>query len=541
MSLKGENTKLFDQAREELLDALPNIETFHLSTHDDNFRNLNADEFKSWLYNIDYTSKTLDFNAIVTKTQSLFNKNTTSVKEIVVLSDFQTFEETENLQLDSDFNYRFIKYKAQQQINFSIDTAYILNSADENSLKFEISASEKTTRNIPVSLYDGRNLLSKFSMQFENESQKGYTLNLENNQILNGRISIEDSGLTYDNTLFLSLSKPDPINVLIISEKPTTYLDKIYDNERFNIQQTLINNLEYADISQTDVLILNELQQISNALRIAVENYVDRNAVLGIIPGKEINLSTYNDLFNAIGLRSYEAEIENSIKLTNINFSHPIFENVFTKSVQNFDYPTFDAYYQSQNPQKALSFSNGLAFLESRNQTFRFNANISDKSNFKQSPLVVLSFYNLALQAQSKSALYAQIGGNYELKLKTDLNQDEVLSLSQGEDKFIPRQEVKGQNTNMKFLDYPEKSGHYVVTNPQNDTLTHLAFNQNRKESRLNFMEIQNIEGIKRYNRFSDFAEEFSNRYETQSLWQWFIVFALIFMIIELLLLRFIK
>ena len=89
MSLKGENTRLFDQAREELLEALPSIETFHLSTHDDNFKNLNAEEFKSWLYDIDYTSKTLDLNALLTKTQSLFNKNTASVKEIVILSDFQ--------------------------------------------------------------------------------------------------------------------------------------------------------------------------------------------------------------------------------------------------------------------------------------------------------------------------------------------------------------------------------------------------------------------------------------------------------------------
>ena len=378
-------------------------------------------------------------------------------------------------------------------------------------------------------------------MQFEDESQKSYTFNLENDEILNGLIQIEDSALAYDNKLFFSLTKPESINVLVISEKPTNYLDKIYNNERFNHQQTLINNLEYADISQADVLILNELRQIPNALQIAVENYVDKNSVLGIIPGKDINLSTYNDLFSAIGLRSYETEIENSIKLTNINFSHPIFENVFTKNVQNFDYPTFEAYYQSQNPQKALSFSNGSAFLESQNQIFRFNANISEQSNFKQSPLVVLSFYNLALQAQSKPLLYVKIGDNYELKLKTDINQDEVLQLSQGEDKFIPRQEAKGQNINLQFLDYPEKAGHYVVTNPQNDTLTHLAFNPNRKESQLNFIDIQDIEGVKRYNRFSDFAEEFSNRYETQSLWQWFIVFALIFMIIELLLLRFIK
>jgi len=378
-------------------------------------------------------------------------------------------------------------------------------------------------------------------MQFENESVKNYTFNLENEEILNGRLKIEDSGLTYDNNLFFSLTKPEPINVLVISEKPTNYLDKIYNNERFNYQQTQINNLEYADISQTDVLILNELQQIPNALRIAVENFNENDAVLGIIPGKDINLSTYNDLFGAIGLRPYETEIENSIKLTDINFSHPIFENVFTKNIQNFDYPSFDAYYRNKNPQKALSFSNNLAFLESQDQIFRFNANISEKSNFKQSPLVVLSFYNLALQAQSKPVLYAQIGDNYELKLKIDLNQDEVLSLSQGEDKFIPRQEVKGQNTDLQFLDYPKKAGHYVVTNPQNDTLAYLAFNQNRKESRLNYMDLKDIENIKRYNRFSDFTEEFSNRYETQSLWQWFIVFALIFMIIELLLLRFIK
>jgi uncharacterized protein (DUF983 family) len=49
------------------------------------------------------------------------------------------------------------------------------------------------------------------------------------------------------------------------------------------------------------------------------------------------------------------------------------------------------------------------------------------------------------------------------------------------------------------------------------------------------------LKNVDLYNSFSNYSQELYESSKIKSLWQWFIVLALMFMIIELLLLRFIK
>lgn len=541
MALSGQNTVLFNQAKEELLKALPENENYNVATHDQVLKNISTSEFKTWLYDLDYSPFSLDLKSIFTKTQSLLDPKPNQNNKVVVLSDFQTLEQFNIEKLDTAYNYSLIRYRPKEQINFSIDTAYLETSAENKTLLFKVSTSKQVTQTLPVSLYDNETLLGKFSLNFDNSTQKTYSFNIEQDQILNGLIQIEDSSLNFDNKLYFSIEKPKKIKVLALSNQPASYLDKVYNNERFEFQQTLIENLEYADISDTDVIILNELQNIPNALIISLENQINNGKVLGIIPGKDIELNSYNSLFSRLDLNPYAGSISRPIKLTNIVFEHPMFKNVFTQNIQNFDYPSFNSYYQSSNPQKALAFSNDFAFLESQGNIYRFNAAIQDNSNFKQSPLVVLSFYNLALQAQNQPQLYTKIGQNYQYNIKAELNADEVLSVSREDYKFIPRQTVNGDNIKLVFNDNPKSPGHYVLTTPETDTLSYLAFNLDRKENQFNYLDTSEIKNFNIYDSFTSYAQNLSESQKLKSLWQWFIAFALIFMIIELLLLRFIK
>jgi len=542
MSLNGELTSLLNQAKEEILEVLPESETYSLSTHNESFKNLRAEDLKSLIYDIHYTNNPLDLNSILTKTESLFNSSSQNTEnELIILSDFQNLNNPDSLILDEPYNYHFVKYNAQEKLNYSIDTAYLETSADENALKFLISSSEKTSQSLPVSIYNGKRLLSKFSLDFDNTSEKTYSINLEEDEVLNGRIRIEDNGLSYDNELFFSIQQPDPISVLAISQNVSSYLDKIFNRDRFSYEQTTLNTLEYEDINAADVVILNELNQFPNALRIALVNYVESSKILCIIPNKSINLSNYNILFRALNLKPFNKMNTSTAKMTNINFDHPIFKAVFTETIENFDYPSFESYYISTNPEKALSFSNDRPFLETRDNIFRFNAAIEANSNFKQSPLIVLSFYNMAIQAQNKQKLYLENGDDLKLKLLDDLNQDDVLEVSKKDFSFIPRQDINGREVKLSFREYPEEAGHYAVKTPKQDTLSILAYNLNRKESQLNYLDLDKLDNVNTYDSFTNYTQSYYERYSIESLWKWFVGLALIFMIIELLLLRFIK
>jgi hypothetical protein len=542
MALKGEKTDLFNQAKEELLESLPEDQTYNLITHNDVFRNLNTEEFKSLLFDLEYCPDPLELDKILQKSEAAFSNSLNSQKEMIVLSDFQYFNISEDsITLAEDIKYNFIRYKPQNPINFSIDTAFIESSANGKLLNFRIKASEKISQSIPVSVYDDEKLLGRLSLNFDNEVEKDYSFNLEVDEVKEGRIEIEDIALSYDNVMYFSVSRPEVINVLAVSETITPYINKIYQNDRFNFKQVRLDQLEFEEFTTADVVILNEIESISNALNIAIDNFNKEGGVLVFIPAKKTNFNSYNKAFDVLGLEPYTSLNENSIKLTGINLDHPVFEGVFTSGIENFDYPSFDSYYPIFSSEKALSFSNGLSFLESRSNTFRFNASISDNSNFMQSPLVVLCFYNIALSAQNKDILYLNMGDNYEVKLSENIAQDQVLSLSRGEFNFIPRQKAEGKSIKLDFVDYPDVAGHYDLLNTRKDTLGKLAFNSSRKESKLKYFDVSTLKNVDLYNSFSNYSQELYESSKIKSLWQWFIVLALMFMIIELLLLRFIK
>ncbi len=541
MSLKGEKGELFLRAKEDLLEYLPENEKFHLSTHSDNYRDLTKKELKSIIFDLGYTSNSLDFNSLQTKSISSFQTNVSTKKNVVVLSDFQNSQIQNKVDSLQNVDFHYIKYNPVNTFNFSIDTLFVKNSNNGKQLVFNVKSSNPTNSSLPISIFDDNKLLGKLTLKFENEKEKTYEFNIADGEIKNGKIVIEDSGLHYDNTFYFSISNPEPVNILIISKSYSEYFDRIYKSDKFNYKQVLVKNLEYTDISSNAVILLNELDEIPDALSVSIENAYKADKVIGIIPSENSNIMGYNRIFKTLDLNRYNSKIDQEIKLTNINFSHPLFENVFTDKVENFDYPTFDSYFESTSNNKALSFSNGFSFLELNGKSFRFNAPIENNSNFKQSPLIVVSFYNLALQAQTSRNLFFTTGQNQTISIKTTLKNDEVLKIEKNNDVYIPRQQPSGENVNLTLIDFPSLAGHYVVKNSENDTLQHLAYNYDRTESLLEYQNMDNKTYAKVYNNFNDFSEYFNSNYKINSKWQWFIAFALMFMIIELLLLRFIK
>lgn len=541
MSLKGEKGELFLRAKEDLLEYLPENEKFHLSTHTDNYRDLTKKELKSIIFDLAYTSNALDFYSLQTKSISNFRPNASAKKSIIVLSDFQNLQSQIRFDSLQDIDFHYIKYNPVNTFNFSIDTLFVKNSSDGKQLVFKVKASNQTDSSLPISIFDNDELLGKLTLKFENEKEKTYKFNIAEDEIKNGKIVIEDSALQYDNTFYFSITKPEPVKVLIISKTYSEYFDRIFNNDKFNYNQVLLKDLEYNDISSNTVILLNELDEIPDALIVSIENAHKANKVIGIIPAENSNTVGYNRIFEILNFGRYNSKIDREIKLTNINFSHPIFKNVFTDKVENFDYPTFDSYFESIATNNALSFSNGMSFLELKGKSFRFNAPIQSNSNFKQSPLIVVSFYNLAMQAQTNQNLYFTTGESNSISVKTKLKNDEVLKIENNKDVYIPRQQLSGENVNLTLIDYPAHAGHYVVKNSENDTLQHLAYNFDRRESLLEYQNMDKITFGKVYESFNDFSEYFNTNYKINSKWQWFIALALMFMIIELLLLRFIK
>ena len=69
---------------------------------------------------------------------------------------------------------------------------------------------------------------------------------------------------------------------------------------------------------------------------------------------------------------------------------------------------------------------------------------------------------------------------------------DNVLKIANTSTEFIPLQQHSYNNTTLKTSDNPLESGFYQIKNNQ-EVLETIAFNYNRKESDLEYLDISNL------------------------------------------------
>lgn len=164
-------------------------------------------------------------------------------------------------------------------------------------------------------------------------------------------------------------------------------------------------------------------------------------------------------------------------------------------------------------------------------------------SNFISSPLIVPVFYNFALQNEDQKTIYYTIGNKNEIVVKTKIDSDEVLHISNKNSDFIPLQTKTLNTIKIQTESNPLIDGIYQINNTQSEK--YLAFNYNRKESNMDYFDIKQM--IKKYpnaNYFSSIDDSImtiNDRYKKHSLWHLFVIFALIFLVIEILLQKFMK
>ena len=89
---------------------------------------------------------------------------------------------------------------------------------------------------------------------------------------MQGTVIIDDKSLTFDNTYYFTLAKPEKSNVLVVSsESNTSFLSKIYTNKEFNLELSTLKTLDFSKIENQDCIVL--ISQYYNILAVIL-NYL---------------------------------------------------------------------------------------------------------------------------------------------------------------------------------------------------------------------------------------------------------------------------
>lgn len=539
MQATGQRGRLLERSIQDLMENLPDDRDLTLFTNTDEFKRAG----KSDLQKIGYSVSQLDFETLLLKAKNTFSNDPTTHKKLLLISDFQ-----EEFKFPSTFNSQGITLyplarRPERLENIQLDSAFITGkAADTRILNVQLSYSGNQPETTAVSLYNGTKLLGKSRVDFSEKKQQQLEFPLENRPILNGLIKIEDNGLQFDNSLFFTINEAAPIIISSINNAEEGFLNRIFTSPEFEYRSMPVKAIDYNKLAASQVVVLNEVAEFSTSLLSTLQNKHQENVVFIVIPPAEGTDMNYRLFMQKLGVRGFENKQEQEKLVTGISFKHPLYKGVFEGQIRNFEYPKVKISYQLKSGNTpVLSFQDENAFLLELGGNYFFTAPLNkENSNFTQSPLVVPTFYNLGASAIRPPQLYYYQGKSDKIEVPVEIQGDQILQITSGTSGFIPRQKRFSNKVEIIIDELPNQPGNFSINNKE-QLVSGISFNVDRDESKMQYQEIKNAENIEIIKELPDFFASAGFKKEVGTLWKWFVTFALLFLIIETLLIKYFK
>ncbi len=552
MGIKVGQQEILKKTVQEIIENLETDSKITLLTNDGIQKNIDQKELKNELLNLKYSSIFQNFETILMKIKQQILKGTNTSYNIILISDFQSNKKI-NKPIVTNVNTRIslINVAPKQFQNSILDSVYLSNKNNQEiTLNVVLKNINTTNENVSISLFNNTNLIGKTTTPFEENTTTKVEFKILFQKNFLGRVVIDDENLMFDNTLFFSISKPEKIKIISIGKK-SAFIQKIYTSNEFDFQYKTITKIDYNQIENQHLIILNEIKNIHSALLSTLKLFVENGGSLIIIPPNDLDFISYNSFFSSLNIGTITEARNEKLDITSISYDHPLLKNVFENKVSNFQYPSIKMYFTSKfrNISPIISLENQQAFISQINSEnsagniYWFNSPLNiENSNFQNSPVIVPIFYNMGIYSYQFSELYYTIGNENTIEISAKLKKDNILKLKNGANEFIPLQQIFYNKVKLKIADQPNQSGFYTITN-NNDTLKTIAFNYNRQESELNYTNInklfKDVNNIDIYNSVEDTFNELNEQQQIKSLFKWFLGLTVLFLLLEMCILKF--
>lgn len=397
---------------------------------------------------------------------------------------------------------------------------------------------------------------------------------------IKGEILLEGDQFQPDNNHYFSLQVPEIRQVLTINETTEgagTYLsaallaaEQIQGRIRLN-QATSSNYLNAGQFENIDVVVLNGLDRINDDLQESLVRSVQSGSGLVIFPSQRTDFSSYNRLLerlNAgqfIGFRGTYGSFETVARVDRIRDGHPIIEEIFEKQEDediSTELPGLFYYLRfNQNPQSGSLTVLQSELVEPLLLDHRFgNGRVlistvgADPgwSTFPGNPLFAPIFYRTILFAMSgdQGGFNAHLLGP-QFEWTGRLDGDRIV-LSNDQTDFFPEIELQRDGTTK--LTYPAtewKPGIYQIRT-ENENIQ-VAANFDISESDFytlsddNTIELlasksSSVHVFGQENRsLSQVQQELRTAGFGAEIWYWFVIVAIILLILEIAISRWYK
>ena len=566
MQAEGKGTLLFDEAKtsaQKLIEAYPENNKFQVLTNDfeaKHQRIISKTEALNLL-------KDVKISAASQQKQLVFDKQIVGAnkfegqKIFYQLSDFQVIDGL--FESDTLNGINLVKLMPSHIRNISIDSVWfdapiqLKNQNNKLLVKITNQSEEEKSGSFQLTLNGEAKSIGNYTIAANSSVIDTLQFTITEENWNKGKISINDYPLTFDDTYYFTFYVEKQMNVYCIYENEGEKYPKAVftNNEQVNYKSNNLNTVDYNTLKEQHLVVVSNLRNISSGLNEALKNYLETGGQVLLIPNNESSISSYNQWFNSLNVGAFSKKVNESKEVYTINFQHEVLNDLFDETPRNLKLPSVQQYFELSNNIKQngiLTFANGNHYLSAANVG---NGNLYilssalgvNYTDFTQQAIFAPMLYKMAVLGVKNINIAYPIEANTSITLsKLPLNAESLMRISNETMEIIPQKNIFD---GLVLLNVPGNSlenGFYSISADEESYEAQIALNYNRNESALKYFSIEEMElkyagsnVIILENNLVNLSENVKLLEDGKSFWKICLILALIFIAIEILLLRF--
>ncbi|MEZ4989678.1 MAG: BatA domain-containing protein [Saprospiraceae bacterium] len=575
MSALSEDVPLLDKAKQrarEIVQAYGVEDRFQILTNDFEGRHqrlVSQEDAIALIDELTISPNVKELSKVMIRQKQALETGDIENRVSYIISDFQKNITDLGSAQDSSVSVNLLPLQAVQERNISIDSAWfaapvqMLNQ--NNPLIVQVrNLSKEVAENIRLSIrYDGQTK-PVGTLEIPAESVVTDTVNVP---ILrpgrfDAELAITDYPVQFDDHYYFAFDVDEKINVLVVNGGlPNRYLEAAFQGiSYFQLTTQLSQNLDYSRFPDYQMILLNELDAISTGLASELQQYVENGGNLLVFPSRNAQLSTYQSFlsgFPANELTPWQAQAR---EVGSLNTEEFIFSDVFENRDANLLLPSSQGNfgltnYSSRREEPLMQYRDGNRYLVKYRigqghlylSTVPLNEDVNNL--VRNGEIFIPMLYKMAISSGYQKPIAYTIGRDQLIVANHQPSSGEIVYKLKGEDEeFIPEQRIVGSKVYLSVGEQVRDAGYYELFLNPDEILDQYAFNYDRKESDLAYYNIADLEGmIGPGISIIEMPEEvpFETLIEERSqgivLWRWCLVLTLLFLAVEIILLRFWK
>lgn len=488
--------------------------------------------------------------------------------QLVYLSDFQKNTNKFNgLEADSSSKYIPIRLISQNQSNLSIDSVWFGSPLHKVGVNNELFI--KVSNHAQVDIQN-------VQLQFQSEDIKRdlfvdvsrqsstiatLTFSAKKTGIQTGYVSVSDKHFFADDEFFFTYNVAEKSAVLVLNGPDANKsVASIYRLDNFYA----VNEIDQGSFIQgllqgVNLVVLNGVNEIPSGLSANLTEYSKNGGTVAVFPGKNIDKNSINSFLSQLKMPLITKEMVQSTRISKINYKDPFFKGVFEKEKDNLSLPGVTKFYltNESGASGALSIiqlQNGKPLVYRNNgeqQTFLFTSVLSsDYGSFVSDILFTTVLLRIGELSLMNPPLSVTIGETASYPVYNQKESSQPIFIKGEQTEFIPEKRISGNVT------YIDLSGQSAISNLKSGifnlenngvSIGKIAVNYNRKESLIetwNELDIKTAleqAGISHssiVNVDKGISSVNLNIEKPYPYWKIFVSFALLFFLVELLILK---